>query len=90
MDYEGRTFENETVRLDDNTFTDCVFRDCIIEYGGGAFTLTGTFTFDGDWRIRFHSEATNTARLLLFVAGKLGVGFGNHFEVDIPRAGDFN
>lgn len=90
MDYDGRTFENETIDFDGNSFNDCTFINCILQYGGGAFTISGTTSMQGDWRVRFHGGAKDTARLLLFLIKGMGVSFADHFDVDAPAARDFN
>ncbi len=35
MKYKSEKFENTTVALDGNTFEDCEFVNCILEYSGG-------------------------------------------------------
>jgi hypothetical protein len=39
MRYENKTFENETVTLDDNDFIGCTFRNCRFVYAGGDFNI---------------------------------------------------
>lgn len=90
MKYQGRTFEHETVTLDDNVFEDCTFVDAILEYSGGSFTISGTTQFKGDWRVRFCGESRNTAQLMLFLIGGMGVNFANHFDVETPSHREFN
>ena len=34
-----RTYQSETVELDDTHFSDCEFIDCVLEYRGGLVTL---------------------------------------------------
>ncbi len=33
--YEGKTFENQHLVLDDGIFINCTFRNCSLEYSGG-------------------------------------------------------
>lgn len=56
MQYQGVTFKNQRVRLDDGEFRDCVFDNVVLEYGGGALALDGCqfkgsvgWSFDGDF-----------------------------------------
>ncbi|MCH2486873.1 MAG: hypothetical protein MK010_03900 [Erythrobacter sp.] len=42
MLYEDRTFENETITLDDNEFVRCVFRGCVCLYAGGPYRIQDT------------------------------------------------
>ena len=42
MDYNGRTFTNEAVTLDDNSFQNCVFNNVIFDYDGGRTSVTGS------------------------------------------------
>lgn len=40
MRYENRTFENETILIDDNEYIDCIFNSCRLLYAGGAVEFT--------------------------------------------------
>ena len=33
--YDGKTFENQNVVLDEGVFINCVFKSCSLEYSGG-------------------------------------------------------
>lgn len=33
--YDGKTFENQHLVLDDGIFINCIFRNCSLEYSGG-------------------------------------------------------
>ncbi|HXJ94543.1 MAG TPA: hypothetical protein VMT20_16980 [Terriglobia bacterium] len=33
--YDGKTFENQNVVLDEGVFINCVFKNCSLEYSGG-------------------------------------------------------
>jgi hypothetical protein len=46
MRYENKAFDNETIKLDDNDFIDCTFKNCKFVYAGGHFNIE---------RIRFDS-----------------------------------
>ena len=41
MDYVDRVFDNgETVVLDDNSFTNCTFRDAVLNYAGRSLQMS--------------------------------------------------
>lgn len=92
MNYEMTVFENQTITLDGNTFKDCTFISCIIEYAGGEFTLDGNTRMTGNWRVRFLGDARKTARLLLTLIGGMagGINFGQHFDIEAPSHHEFN
>ena len=46
MEFTGRTFIDDVVYLDGNTFTNCTFDGCVIRYDGGAVAFTGTTRFN--------------------------------------------
>lgn len=46
MRFEKQTFENETITLDGNEFSECTFVNCKFHYSGGDFNID---------RIRFNS-----------------------------------
>jgi len=47
MEFRDRTFKNETVNLDGNTFTGCTFRECVFVYKAmDVFTLTASHFYD--------------------------------------------
>ncbi|MFO7785807.1 MAG: hypothetical protein ACQET7_01475 [Thermodesulfobacteriota bacterium] len=37
MEYQGKTFQGETIRLDNQEYDNCVFIDCDLQYGGAGF-----------------------------------------------------
>jgi hypothetical protein len=41
MDYQGSRFAGGTVRLDGNSFTDCVFDGATLAYDGGPVQIVG-------------------------------------------------
>lgn len=41
MEYQGARFEGGTVRLDGNSFTNCVFDGAVLAYDGGPVSLVG-------------------------------------------------
>jgi hypothetical protein len=60
--FDGETFRNERIVLDDNSYKDCILVDCEIVYGGGEVHLN--FTTQGTSRWTFEGCALNTIRLL--------------------------
>lgn len=54
MEFEGKTFEGETVSLDGNTYRDCTFGNVLFQYSGGPLTMSNcemnnfSFQFGGD------------------------------------------
>lgn len=56
MQFEGITFKNQRVRLDDGEFRGCTFENVVLEYGGGPLSLDGCefrgtvgWSLDGDF-----------------------------------------
>jgi len=54
MEHIDKSFENETVRLDGNSYRNCTFRDVTFVYGGGPLTMETckmdrfSWRFEGD------------------------------------------
>lgn len=54
MEFEGKTFEGETVSLDGNTYRDCTFNKVLFQYAGGPVEMSEcalnnfSFQFGGD------------------------------------------
>lgn len=84
MDYERHAFENETVRLDENTFADCGFSNCIIEYSGGPTSITGETTFKGKNTVQFLGLAKDVYTII----GFLMRGIGLNADTLVGRAPD--
>lgn len=69
--YEGRTLTQQTFKLEESWFVNCVLRECVIFYGGGSYDFENT-TFDNcQWK--FQDEAQRTVQLLTLI-GVLRVG----------------
>jgi hypothetical protein len=65
--HERRTFEDETIRLDDNEFRDCKFNRCEISFAGGAIpVLDGNSFTDCSWR--FDGAASRTLQFMTIFA----------------------
>ena len=64
-DFLNRSFENETVTVDGNTFKGCRFEDCTLIYRGGAFTFRDGCSF-GVIVHRFEDCAHNTATYMRY------------------------
>jgi hypothetical protein len=53
VDHKDQTFEGVTVELDGNSFENCVFRNVVFHYAGGALVMKNcdidrfSFRFDG-------------------------------------------
>lgn len=84
MQHTGRRFENEVVVLDNGVFIDCIFSDCVIEYSGGPFVISGWTQFLGKWVVRFCGDTRNTAMLILFLAKGMGMTLEDHFDLKTP------
>jgi hypothetical protein len=71
---QNKTFENETVVVDGNSFHNCTFKNCVIEYSGGLFEFGQSVTFPNS-KITISGAAKNSAlffeSLGLIPAGKL-------------------
>ena len=60
--YEGQTFTKKVFQLEECWFVNCVLRECIIFYSGGAYELENA-TFDNcQWK--FQGQAQHTFALL--------------------------
>lgn len=59
MEYKGKTFERETIRIDGNTYLDCQFTNCTLLYGGGpAPSLQHNAFTDCEWTLDGHAALT--------------------------------
>ncbi|MGA9527904.1 MAG: hypothetical protein WBS24_07310 [Terriglobales bacterium] len=60
--YEGQTFTKKVFQLEECWFVNCVLRECVIFYSGGAYEVENA-TFDNcEWK--FQNQARNTVFLL--------------------------
>ncbi len=63
MKFENRTFKNEPINLDDNTYIGCKFNRCEVIYsGGGLPNLTNNAFNDCSWT--FDGAAARTISLM--------------------------
>lgn len=52
MEVRDRAFRGETIKVDGNTYVDCIFEHTILEYGGGEALFDGCkFTGGTNWRL---------------------------------------
>ena len=66
----GVIYNHETVALDGETFTDCEFRDCKLDYVGGEPPVFNGCSFIGcDWRQDEAAARTLTYLKLVWNAG---------------------
>ncbi len=86
MDYTERTFENETITLDNNTFRNCTFRNCTIEYGGGKTAFDGDLTFDGQNAVVFTGMAKNVYSIVSLLLQGVGLN-GAQLIGQAPQTG---
>ena len=56
----GRTFGDELVETDGNSFTDCTFNSSVLVYRGGAHPFFDRCTFAGNTSWRFLGPALKT------------------------------
>jgi len=68
QEMRGVNFSGQSIRLDGRNFIDCIFKDCSVQYDGGAFSFTNCKREPG--RILFTSqsrEIINVMHVLKFV-----------------------
>lgn len=67
----SETFQEATVPLDGTGFVDCVFRACVLVYGGGESPTFDNCTFEQcTWE--FRDAAERTAELIRAFAQAMG------------------
>ena len=72
-DHVKRSFENDTIHLDNNTFRSCEFAGCTIYYSGGPWSVVDcSFSPPNLWQ--FGGAALETIELLKWL-GKLTPDF---------------
>ncbi len=69
MKFEGKTFINWNLTLDDNYFFECVFESCLLVYRGGNLPYIVGCTFRKT-HLYFSEAAANT----LLLMGTMGHG----------------
>ena len=66
--FENETFENKTVVIDGNSYQNCTFNSCTIEFRGVELPSLGGCHFAG-CRWSFDGPAANTIRFLTALYG---------------------
>jgi hypothetical protein len=79
MAHEGKTFQGETIRLDNEEYANCTFVDCDLQYGGAGFVGFSNCKFDR-CRWSFVDAASNTLRFMASLYHGLGGGGRNLIE----------
>lgn len=92
MRYENRTFDGETVRLDDCSFSNCHFKNCVLLFAGGGFEAENLQITDST--LKMEGAAQNAQEVFLhFMAaaaesapeGSIFSIGGKHFkQVELP------
>ena len=87
QDVKGRTFDGGHVDTDDTNFTDCVFNQAELRYGGGAHPFFEGCTFNGEVSWRFTDSALRTIQFLQrIVNAEQG---GEAFVADLFQKGKY-
>ena len=73
MHFEGKTFDGEKLRLDENEYVNCKFVSCELQYGGMGFVAFNECKFD-NCRWSFVDAASNTLRFMASLYHGLGDG----------------
>ncbi len=73
MQYEGKTFHGETIRLDNQEYENCTFIGCDLQYGGAGSVAFNNCRFD-NCRWSFVDAASNTLRFMGSLYHGLGQG----------------
>jgi hypothetical protein len=63
--YEGQTFTKKVFQLEECWFVNCVLRECVIFYSGGAYDFENTHFEECQWK--FQNEAQKTFVLLTLI-----------------------
>lgn len=70
MKFQNRTFKNEPINLDDNTYIGCTFNHCEIIYsGGGPPNLTNNSFNDCSWTFDGAAARTLSFMAALYTGG---------------------
>ena len=84
MKIEGRTFQNEEIRLDFGNFENCKFDGCTMIYGGyGPVSMTGCGFSDVRWE--FTDAAANTVEFMTSMYRGAGEGGRQLIEATIEN-----
>jgi hypothetical protein len=77
----SKSFEGQTLTLDDNQYIGCTFKDCTLLYAGGTFEIE-PLTADGI-EIKLQGAALFTSRLLhtIQIAKSIAVPVGAQIEL---------
>ncbi len=79
MPYQEKTFQGETIRLDNQEYVNCVFIDCDMQYGGAGSVEFSNCRFDR-CRWSFVDAASNTLHFMASLYHGLGEGGRNLME----------
>jgi len=81
MRHEDRIFNNDTIRIDGNTYVRCVFRDCTL-----IFSASGSFGFDSCSFDRCACAFSGAAKLTVQFMDAIysAQGFGNSPVAALP------
>jgi len=79
MAHDGKTFQGETIRLDNQEYIDCTFAECDLQYGGSGAVAFSNCRFD-QCRWSFVDAASNTLRFMAGLYHGLGEGGKNLME----------
>jgi len=63
--YEGRTLKQQTFKLEECWFVNCVLRECVIFYSGGAYELENATFENCQWK--FQGPAAATVQLMTMI-----------------------
>ncbi|WP_158705156.1 hypothetical protein [Salinibacter altiplanensis] len=63
--HHEKTFENETIVLDNKEFEECRFENCTLVYGGGHLQLVGNEIINCD--IEFDDAAARSLHFLIAI-----------------------
>lgn len=73
MRIKNQEFNNETIKLDDNSFDHCTFNNCKMIYSGtGPVNLSNSTISNAEWT--FEGPAANTMTFLKVITEGLGDG----------------
>jgi hypothetical protein len=73
MDFKNKQFNNDKIRMDGNTFVDCEFENCVMEYGGGPLPNMIGCGFNGvQWA--FTESAASTISFMQAIYHGMGAG----------------
>ena len=73
MDFSDKNFKDEKIRMDGNSFVQCRFENCVMEYGGGPPpTMVSCNISKCQWS--FTDAASNTVTFMSAIYHGMGDG----------------